>query len=193
MRELQLTVTMDTRDASRPFTHRALFYEADSELVEALVPFVREGVAADEKVVVVVRPEVGELLVRRLGTTAGFDLLDSEQLYTFPIHTLARDLDTGRVERLGTEATPDVTLGELARVAVTPPRRSEAVRIEGGFLVDAADPDAVRAELRDADEVVEPPTRGGGFYDLFLDRRGWPAHIRAGYDATRRRRSASRS
>ena len=110
----------------------------------------------------------------------------------FPVRVLARDLDTGRSEWLGTEETPDVTLGELARVAVTPQRRSEAVRIEGGFLVDAADPEAVRAEL-DADEVIAPPAGGGGFYDLFLDRRAWPDHIRAGYDATRTRRPASPS
>ena len=110
----------------------------------------------------------------------------------FPVRVPARGLDTGRLEWLGTEETPDVTLGELARVAVTPQRRSEAVRIEGGFLVDAADPEAVRAEL-DADELIEPPAGGGGFYDLFLDRRAWPEHVRAGYDATRKRRRASPS
>jgi hypothetical protein len=109
----------------------------------------------------------------------------------FPLHVLARDLDSGRLERLGTETTPELTLGELARVAVTPPRRGEAVRIEGRFLVDAADPEGVRGMVA-GDALVEPP-RGGGFYDLFLDRRGWPEHIRAGYDATRRRRPASPS
>ena len=95
-----MTSTTHTDGTGRAFTHRALFYEADSELVDALVPFVRDGVAAAEKVVVVVRPEVGALLARRLGTTEGYDLLDSEQLYTYPVHTLAQYVEAVRA---GTE------------------------------------------------------------------------------------------
>jgi NTE family protein len=81
-----------------------------------------------------------------------------------PFRTVAYDVDDGRHEELGSEATPDLTLGELVRVAVAPRRRSEAVRIEGRFYASAREP---------------------AFYDLFLDRRGWPERIRQGYEATR--------
>ena len=89
-----------------------------------------------------------------------------------PLRTVAYDLDDGRLEELGTRATPDLTLGELVRVAVAPRRRSEAVRIEGRFYASAREP---------------------AFYDLFLDRRRWPRAIRRSYDLTRRRLSASPS
>jgi NTE family protein len=89
-----------------------------------------------------------------------------------PIRTVAYDLDRGRHEVLGSAETPDLTLGELARVAVAPPRQGEAVRIEGRFYGSAREP---------------------AFYDLFLDRRDWPERIRSGYDLTRRRLSGSPS
>jgi hypothetical protein len=89
-----------------------------------------------------------------------------------PLRSVAYDLDRDRLEELGSEATPDLTLGELARVAVAPRRRVEAVRIEGGFYASAREP---------------------AFYDLFIDRRRWPELIRRGYDVTRRRLSASPS
>jgi NTE family protein len=89
-----------------------------------------------------------------------------------PLRTLAYDLDGGRLEELGSEATPGLTLGELVRVAVAPRRRGEAVRIEGRFYASAREP---------------------AFYDLFLDRRRWPRAIRASYELTRRRLSASPS
>ena len=89
-----------------------------------------------------------------------------------PFRTLAYDVDDGRLEELGSEVTPDLTLGELARIAVAPRRRGEAVRVEGRFYASAHDP---------------------AFYDLFLDRRGWPERIRRGYDATRTRLRGSPS
>jgi NTE family protein len=89
-----------------------------------------------------------------------------------PLRAVAYDLDRGRLEELGSAATPDLTLGELIRVAVAPRRRGEAVRIEGRFYASAREP---------------------AFYDLFLDRRRWPELIRGGYDLTRRRLSASPS
>jgi NTE family protein len=114
-----------------------------------------------------------------------------------PLHTVAYEIDRDRLVPLGSEATPELTLGELARVAVTPPRRAEAVRIEGRFYADggSVDPKAARNALAELGikNVVEVPAGGGGFYDLFLDRRGWPDHIRAGYAATGRRRPESPS
>jgi NTE family protein len=89
-----------------------------------------------------------------------------------PVRTVARDIDRDRLEVLGSEATPDLTLGELVRVAVAPPRRGEAVRVEGRFYGSSREP---------------------AFYDLFLDRRRWPELIRDGYAATRKRLSESPS
>jgi NTE family protein len=89
-----------------------------------------------------------------------------------PFRTVAYDLDRGRLEELGSEATPDLTLGELVRVAVAPRRAADAVRIEGRFYAGSREP---------------------AFYDLFLDRRRWPELIRRGYDATGRRLRGSPS
>ena len=89
-----------------------------------------------------------------------------------PLRTVAYDLDRRRLEELGSATSPDLTLGELVRVAVAPRRRGEAVRIEGRFYASAREP---------------------AFYDLFLDRRRWPELIRDGYDVTRRRLPASPS
>jgi len=105
-----------------------------------------------------------------------------------PLHTFAWDLDRRRPEQLGSETTPDLTLGELARIAVAQPRHGEAVRIEGRFYADGghADPSLDRP-LAVVDHVFGPELEGGrghAFYDLFLDRRGWPELIRRGYDAT---------
>jgi predicted acylesterase/phospholipase RssA len=104
-----------------------------------------------------------------------------------PFRTLAYDLDARAFEWLGTEATPELTLGELARVAVALPRKSDAVRIEGRFYVDARAVEGFRIDLlHDGDAVVG----GDGtwdLYDLFLDRRRWPEAIRAGYDRARGR------
>lgn len=99
-----------------------------------------------------------------------------------PIRTLAYDLGSRRFELLGSEATPEVTLGELARVAVALPRRSEAVRIEGRFYVDARAARGFTADrLRDGD-AIDAGDAPWDFYGVFLDRRRWPELIRAGYD-----------
>ena len=118
-----------------------------------------------------------------------------------PLRVLAYDIDRGRFERLGTGTTPDLTLGELARVAVAPPRRAEAVRLEGRFYVDGGAAKGCHPMLLtdglDASATLESATDGPGFYGVFLDRRRWPDLIREGYDSvvrpTRTRRSASPS
>lgn len=63
------------------YTHHALFHDSDDELVDGLVPFVMEGIEADERVVVVVSTSVGELLSERLDFGTAFDLWNSTDVY----------------------------------------------------------------------------------------------------------------
>jgi anti-sigma regulatory factor (Ser/Thr protein kinase) len=69
--------------------HRALLYETPEQLLEALVPFVTEGIAAGEHVLVVLAEEAEALLVERLGSHDGFDFIDSAEMYLVPAWTLA--------------------------------------------------------------------------------------------------------
>ncbi len=126
-----------------------------------------------------------------------------------PLLTLAYDMDREAIEPLGSEHTPEVTLGELVRIAVARPDASDAVRVEGAFYVDGSVADGFPAGLLDDDldqvvglglmpaaehrlgdrlTLVEPVPlarrRPMSFYEFFLDRREWPALIRAGYHAT---------
>ena len=78
------------------YTHRALFHDTDDELVDALVPFVLEGIEADERVVVVVSESIGETLRGRIGPNDEFDVWNSTEVYTHPIWTLAGYVDTVR-------------------------------------------------------------------------------------------------
>lgn len=99
-----------------------------------------------------------------------------------PFRTLAYDLDARRFELLGGETHPDLTLGELARVAVAPPRRADAVRLEGRFYVDGRGaPGFARDLLEPGEDALDAGDAPPSFYGLFLDRRRWPDHIRAGY------------
>ncbi len=76
------------------YTHRAFFHDTDEELIDALVPFVMEGIEADERVVVVVTQSIGETLRERVGSSDGFDVWDSSDVYTYPVRTLAGYVDT---------------------------------------------------------------------------------------------------
>jgi NTE family protein len=109
-----------------------------------------------------------------------------------PFQVLAHDLESGRSEPLGSVATPELTLGELVRVAVASPHEREAVRIEGRFYSDAGAAERPSPErLLDGagfDRVLDAGTGPSSFYGLFLDRRRWPELIRGGYDAARRTR-----
>ncbi|HEX8648893.1 MAG TPA: patatin-like phospholipase family protein [Thermoleophilaceae bacterium] len=99
-----------------------------------------------------------------------------------PFRTLAYDLDAGRFELLGSDTHPDLTLGELARVAVAPPRRADAVRLEGRFYVDGRGAPGFTRELLEPDgPTLDAGDAPPSFYGLFLDRRRWPDHIRSGY------------
>lgn len=76
----------------------------------------------------------------------------------FPIHSVAYNIDRGRVEYFGSHDTPDLTLGELARIAVALPLVVEAVRVEGDLYVDGGVVDAFPAE---------PLASDGGFDHVF--------------------------
>lgn len=127
----------------------------------------------------------------------------------FPLRTLVYNLSRRRLETFGTEQTPDLRLGELARIAMARP--NEAVRVEGNLYVDgsAIDPQpATRLMMDRLDHVFALGVRGRGdvraddrltpiepyddlvssgmdLYDLFIDRRRWPDCMLAGYRATR--------
>jgi anti-sigma regulatory factor (Ser/Thr protein kinase) len=63
------------------FVHRAFFYRDELEWVEGLVPFIREGVAADEPVLVAVASSRVQLLRESLGDDASaVDFLSMESV-----------------------------------------------------------------------------------------------------------------
>lgn len=127
----------------------------------------------------------------------------------FPLRTLVYNLTRRRVEIFGTEHTPELRLGELARIAMA--REGEPVRVEGNLYVDGAsiEPQPAtrlmldrfhhvfaldvtgRGDVRGDDRltVIEPfddlVSSGMDLYDLFIDRRRWPERMLSGYRATR--------
>jgi predicted acylesterase/phospholipase RssA len=127
----------------------------------------------------------------------------------FPLRTLVYNLSRRRLETFGSEQTPDLRLGELARIAMAQP--SEAVRVEGNLYVDAGTIEsqpATRLMMDRFDHVFALDVSGSGavradvrltpiepfddlvsssmdLYDLFIDRRGWPDCMLAGYRAGR--------
>jgi predicted acylesterase/phospholipase RssA len=62
------------------------------------------------------------------------------------------NLDRARLEEFGSEQTPELSLGELARVAVAGPSAGEAVRVEGDLYVDGSVLDPFPAERFAADD-----------------------------------------
>jgi predicted acylesterase/phospholipase RssA len=127
----------------------------------------------------------------------------------FPIRTLVYNLTRSRLETFGTEQTPDLRLGELARIAMA--SETEPVRVEGNLYVDGAriEPQPAtrlmidrvdhvfaldvsgRGDVRPDDRLtpIEPfddlVSSGMDLYDLFIDRRRWPDRMLAGYRAGR--------
>ncbi len=88
-------------------------------------------------------------------------------------HTAVYNMDRGRLEQFGSETTPDLTLGELARIAVALPLMVEAVRIEGDFYVDGGVIDVFPAE---------PLIEDGGFDRVFGLNVILPPGLEAGDD-----------
>jgi NTE family protein len=127
----------------------------------------------------------------------------------FPIRSLVYNLTRRRLETFGTRETPDLRLGELARIAVA--GESEPVRIEGNLYVDGGriEPQPAtrlmldrfdhvfaldvsgRGDVRADDRLtpIEPfddlVSSGMDLYDLFIDRRRWPDMMLAGYRSGR--------
>jgi NTE family protein len=54
----------------------------------------------------------------------------------FPITTIVYNMDLGRVEYLGTQRTPELTIGELVRIAIALPVFIEAVPVGEHLYVD---------------------------------------------------------
>jgi predicted acylesterase/phospholipase RssA len=127
----------------------------------------------------------------------------------FPLRTLVYNLTRRRLETFGTEQTPELRLGELARIAMATP--SEAVRVEGNLYIDGArlEPQPAtrlmmdrldhvfalevtgRGQVRGDDRLTpiepfdDPVISGMDLYDLFIDRRRSPECMLAGYRAGR--------
>src|SRR6059058_5532668 len=96
------------------------------------------------------------------------------------LHTVVYNIDRGRVEYFGSRETPELTLGELARIAVALPLVVEAVRVEGDLYVDGGVIDAFPAE---------PLIDAGGFDHVFGLNVLLPAGLEAddisGWEANR--------
>lgn len=71
----------------------------------------------------------------------------------FPISTIVYNIDLNRVEYFGTEQTPELTIGELVRIAIALPVFIESVPVGGHLYVDGG-----LIELFPAEPVFE---RGG--------------------------------
>jgi predicted acylesterase/phospholipase RssA len=123
----------------------------------------------------------------------------------FPLRTLVFNVTRRRLETFGTEQTPDLRLGELARIAMA--RASDPVRVEGSLYIDGSgiEPQPAtrlmidrldhvfaldvtgRGDVRADDRLtpIEPfddlVSSGMDLYDLFIDRRKWPERMLTGY------------
>jgi predicted acylesterase/phospholipase RssA len=75
-----------------------------------------------------------------------------------PFHTTVYNVDRGRLEQFGSETTPELTVGEIVRIAVALPVAVEAVRVEGDLYVDGGVIDAF---------PTEPIVEDGGFDHVF--------------------------
>src|SRR3954447_6769267 len=127
----------------------------------------------------------------------------------FPLRTLVYNVTRRRLETFGTVQTPDLRLGELARIAMA--RQGDPVRVEGHLYVDGGTIErqpatrlmidrldhvfaldvSGRVDVRADDRLtpIEPyddlVSSGMDLYDLFIDRRRWPDRMLAGYRAGR--------
>jgi predicted acylesterase/phospholipase RssA len=127
----------------------------------------------------------------------------------FPLRTLVYNMSRRRLETFGTEQTPELRLGELARIAMA--RDGDPVRVEGNLYVDGGSIEphpatrlmidrldhvfaldvSGRGDVRADDRLtpIEPyddlVSSGMDLYDLFIDRRKWPDRMLAGYRAGR--------
>ncbi|MCV7028251.1 sensor histidine kinase [Mycobacterium sherrisii] len=85
-------VTTGTEDEHRPFVHSAFLFRSQAEYLETVLPFVLEGLATDERVLVAVPGEYVALLSAALGgqgSRAGLQLLDIAEVARNPSRFLA--------------------------------------------------------------------------------------------------------
>jgi predicted acylesterase/phospholipase RssA len=100
------------------------------------------------------------------------------------LHTPVYELDHGLLHWFGTAETPDLTVGELARIAVAGPARTDAVRVEGMLCVDGGFVDGFPAEPLIAD---------GGFDRVFALDHQPDSVLEAGFQGTHGVREAQRA
>ncbi|MEO3829295.1 sensor histidine kinase [Actinomadura sp. B10D3] len=82
------------------FAHRALLYGSRQDFLLSAVPFLRDGLRADEAVVAVVAPPVSGELRGQLGpkTVAGIEFIDAAEWFGGPVQALAACHDRARAD-----------------------------------------------------------------------------------------------
>jgi anti-sigma regulatory factor (Ser/Thr protein kinase) len=140
--------------------HRALLYGSDEQLVEAMAPFVREGIARAEPVLVVLPERKARLLLEALaGDADAVDFADAALWYDAParaLRTWARHVaDHADADRLR-------AVTEMPLVDATPAARREWMRYESIFNVALAAAPGSIACLYDERELPD---------DVLLDAR----------------------
>jgi DNA-binding GntR family transcriptional regulator len=101
--------------------HQALIYGDEDEFLASTVPFIVEGLEADERVLAVTTPANREVLMRTLGRRAqDVEFRDSDEWYELPAHTLLsyqryiQYSDRNRVRVIGEVAWKDNTPESMA-------------------------------------------------------------------------------
>jgi anti-sigma regulatory factor (Ser/Thr protein kinase) len=77
------------RGSNRHLMHEVLFYHSDEDFLESVVPFVRAGQDAGDRVVIACPPQTENLLADELGRVPDVTYLDPNDIYTTPNGALA--------------------------------------------------------------------------------------------------------
>ena len=108
-------------EGSDGLVHQALIYADEDEFLASTVPFIVEGLEADERVLAVTTPANREVLMRTLGRRAqDVEFRDSDEWYELPAHTLLsyqryiQYSDRNRVRVIGEVAWKDNTPEAMA-------------------------------------------------------------------------------
>jgi len=75
----------DAPDAAAPFHHAAAIYGSDADFLAHVLPFVEEGLAADEPLIVTLTPPQCELLRSEIGTPSGVSVLPRGEHRAHPL------------------------------------------------------------------------------------------------------------
>jgi NTE family protein len=65
---------------------------------------------------------------------------------TIPIYSIVYNIDAGRLETFGSKLTPELTIGELVRIAIALPMLVESVRVDGHLYADGGVVDVFPAQ-----------------------------------------------